>query len=153
MWCCPVVPVKGDAGHPGCISMWPLLCPPHGTRVMLSGQQRLWPPQLLWQHPKRSQEFNFYLLSKQSKLLEEKPHFPFWMTSQPSMFTFPAQFTAPTESQNHRMFGIGKDLWGSSSPTPLPKQGHLQQAAQTGSRRVLNISREGESSTHAGQDA
>jgi len=28
------------------------------------------------------------------------------------------------------MFGVGRDLWGSSSPTPLPKQGHLQQAAQ-----------------------
>jgi len=35
-----------------------------------------------------------------------------------------------TESQNHRMFGVGRDLCGSSSPTPLPKQGHLQQAAQ-----------------------
>jgi len=35
-----------------------------------------------------------------------------------------------TESQNHRMFRVGRDLWGSSSPTPLPKQGHLQQAAQ-----------------------
>jgi len=35
-----------------------------------------------------------------------------------------------TESQNHRMFGVGSDLWGSSSPTPLPKQGHLEQAAQ-----------------------
>jgi len=35
-----------------------------------------------------------------------------------------------TESQNHRMVGIGRDLCGSSSPTPLPKQGHLQQAAQ-----------------------
>jgi len=33
-------------------------------------------------------------------------------------------------SQNHSMFGVGRDLWGSSSPTPLPKQGHLQQAAQ-----------------------
>jgi len=33
-------------------------------------------------------------------------------------------------SQNHRMLGIGRDLWGSSGPTPLPKQGHLQQAAQ-----------------------
>jgi len=32
--------------------------------------------------------------------------------------------------QNHRMVGIGRDLCGSSSPTPLPKQGHLQQAAQ-----------------------
>ena len=35
-----------------------------------------------------------------------------------------------TESQNHRMAGVGRDLCGSSSPTPLPKQGHLQQAAQ-----------------------
>jgi len=29
-------------------------------------------------------------------------------------------------SQNHRMVGIGRDLCGSSSPTLLPKQGHLQ---------------------------
>jgi len=35
-----------------------------------------------------------------------------------------------TESQNHRIVGVGRDLCGSSSPTPLPKQGHLQQAAQ-----------------------
>jgi len=28
------------------------------------------------------------------------------------------------------MVGVGRDLRGSSSPTPLPKQGHLQQAAQ-----------------------
>ena len=28
------------------------------------------------------------------------------------------------------MVGVGRDLWGSSSPTTLPKQGHLQQAAQ-----------------------
>jgi len=28
------------------------------------------------------------------------------------------------------MFGVGRDLWGSSSPTPRPKQGHLQQAAE-----------------------
>ena len=31
---------------------------------------------------------------------------------------------------NHRMVGVGRDLCGSSSPTLLPKQGHLQQAAQ-----------------------
>ena len=35
-----------------------------------------------------------------------------------------------TESQNHRMVGVGRDLCGSSSPTLLPKQGHLQQAAK-----------------------
>jgi len=28
------------------------------------------------------------------------------------------------------MVGVGRDLCGSSSPTPLPKQGHLPQAAQ-----------------------
>ena len=34
--------------------------------------------------------------------------------------------TTFTESQNHRIVGVGRDLCGSSSPTPLPKQGHLQ---------------------------
>jgi len=34
------------------------------------------------------------------------------------------------ESQNQRMVGVGRDLCGSSSPTLLPKQGHLQQTAQ-----------------------
>ena len=33
-------------------------------------------------------------------------------------------------SQNHWMVRVGRDLCGSSSPTPLPKQGHLQQPAQ-----------------------
>ena len=37
---------------------------------------------------------------------------------------------AKTESQNHRMIGVGRDHCGSSSPTPLPKQGHPEQAAQ-----------------------
>ena len=41
-----------------------------------------------------------------------------------------AVFHRITESQNHRMVGVGRDLCGSSSPPPLPKQGHLQQAAQ-----------------------
>jgi len=31
---------------------------------------------------------------------------------------------------NHRLVRVGRALWGSPSPTPLPKQGHLQQAAQ-----------------------
>jgi len=31
-----------------------------------------------------------------------------------------------TESQDG---GVGRDLCGSRGPTPLPKQGHLQQAA------------------------
>ena len=33
-------------------------------------------------------------------------------------------------TESPRMFGIGRDLCGSPSLTPLPKQGHLQQAAQ-----------------------
>ena len=33
-------------------------------------------------------------------------------------------------TQNHRMVQVGRDLSGSSSPTLLPKQGHLQWAAQ-----------------------
>ena len=33
-------------------------------------------------------------------------------------------------SQNHRMVGVGRDLCGPSGPTPLPKQGHPEQAAQ-----------------------
>jgi len=32
--------------------------------------------------------------------------------------------------QNHRMFGVGRDLCGSSSPTLLLKQGHLQLAVE-----------------------
>jgi len=31
-----------------------------------------------------------------------------------------------SESQNHRIVGVGRDLCGSSSPTPLPKQGQGQ---------------------------
>ena len=34
-----------------------------------------------------------------------------------------------SESQNHRMVGVGRDLCGSPSPTPLQKQGHPEQAA------------------------
>ena len=32
--------------------------------------------------------------------------------------------------QNDRMVQVGRNLCGSSSPTPLLKQGHLQQVAQ-----------------------
>jgi len=33
-------------------------------------------------------------------------------------------------SQNHRTVEVGRDLRRSSGPTPLLKQGHLEQAAQ-----------------------
>jgi len=32
--------------------------------------------------------------------------------------------------ENHRMVGFGRDLWKSSSPTPMLKQVHLEQTAQ-----------------------
>jgi len=35
-----------------------------------------------------------------------------------------------TESQNYRMVGVGRDLWGSCSPTPPLKQCHPEQAVQ-----------------------
>ena len=35
-----------------------------------------------------------------------------------------------TESQNHRMVEAERDLWRSSGPTLLLKQGHLEPAAQ-----------------------
>ena len=47
--------------------------------------------------------------------------------SKTQIFKFSLSFT---ESHNHRMLGVGRDLGGLSSPTPLPKQGHLHQAAQ-----------------------
>jgi len=50
-------------------------------------------------------------LAKQSLVSSHKLHYPF-------------------ASQNHRMFGVGRDLCGSSSPTPLLKQGLPQQATQ-----------------------
>lgn len=44
-------------------------------------------------------------------------------------------------SQNHRIAGIGKDLWSSSSPTPLLKQVSYNRLHKKASRCVLNISR------------
>jgi len=49
------------------------------------------------------------------------------------------------------MLGVGRDLCGSSSPTLLPKQGHLRQAARTLSRQVLNTSREEDFHNLSGQ--
>ena len=41
-----------------------------------------------------------------------------------------AVISVASSSQNHRMVRVGRDLCGSSSPTPLPKQDHPEQAAQ-----------------------
>jgi len=44
--------------------------------------------------------------------------------------TFGGRILGNVQPQNHRMVGVGRDLWGSSSPIPLPKQVHLEQTAQ-----------------------
>jgi len=54
------------------------------------------------------------------------------------------------ESQNHRMFGVGRDLCGSSSPTPCQSRVTQSRLHKTASRWVLNISREGDSTTSLG---
>jgi len=48
----------------------------------------------------------------------------------PEFFHHVRPLNEVTESQNHRMLGVRRDLCGSSRPTPLPKQNHLEQAAQ-----------------------
>ena len=50
-------------------------------------------------------------------------------------------------SQNHRMFGVGRDLCGSPSPTPCRSRVTQSGLHRTLSRRVWNISREGDSTT------
>jgi len=51
---------------------------------------------------------------------------------------------------NHRMVGVGNDLWGSPSPTPYRSRVTQSRLHRTLSRRVLNISREGDSTATLG---
>ena len=59
-------------------------------------------------------------------------------------------FKGCRESQNHRMFGAGRDLCGSPSPTPCRSRVTYSRLRRTLSRRVLNISREADSTTSLG---
>jgi len=52
--------------------------------------------------------------------------------------------------QNHRMFGIGRDLCGSPSSTPYRSRVTQSRLHRTASRRGLKISREGDSTTSLG---
>jgi len=54
------------------------------------------------------------------------------------------QRTSVTESQNHSMVGVGRDLCGSSSPTPCRSRVTYSRLQRTTSSWVFNISREGE---------
>ena len=51
---------------------------------------------------------------------------------------------------NHRMVGVGRDLWGSPSATPCRSRVTQSRLHRTLSRRVLKISREGDSRTSLG---
>jgi len=55
-----------------------------------------------------------------------------------------------TDSQNPRLVGVGRDLWRSSCPTPLLRQGHPEQLHRPASKWVLNISKDGDSPTSLG---
>ena len=50
-------------------------------------------------------------------------------------------------SQNHSMAGVGRALWGSPSPTPCQSRVTHSRLHRTASRRVWNISREGDCTT------
>ena len=54
------------------------------------------------------------------------------------------------ESQNHRIVGVGRDLCGSSSPTPCPSRVTQSRLHSTAARRGWNISREGDSTASLG---
>jgi len=55
-----------------------------------------------------------------------------------------------TKIQNHRMAGVGRDLCGSSSPTPCQSRVTYCRLQRTASRWGLNISREGDSTASLG---
>ena len=44
--------------------------------------------------------------------------------------TYTGEISAVPYPQNHEMVKLGRDLWRSSGPVPLLKQGHPEQAAQ-----------------------
>ena len=56
----------------------------------------------------------------------ERCHLMSWKPCRSCSLTFFSACYDHVQSQNHRIVGVGRDLCGSPSPTPLPKQGHLQ---------------------------
>jgi len=74
----------------------------------------------------RSCSFSSSTLNKRDPMIYRKCTLKAWHTA----YFKQMALHISNKSQNHRMVGVGRDLWESSSSTPLPKQGHLQQAAQ-----------------------
>jgi len=58
---------------------------------------------------------------------------------------FPVEEPWEKSSQNHRMVEVGRDLCGSPSPAPCQSRVTQSRLHSTASRRVLSISREGDS--------
>ena len=69
---------------------------------------------------------------------------------EPHVFCVDDKSTALCKSQNHSMVGLGRDLCGSPSPTPCRSRVTHSRLHRTASRRVLNISREGDSTASLG---
>ena len=77
----------------------------------------------------RSLQFHFDL--RASKCLKlNLQHIQNYRKKPTSLFPMPWHCKRHCSSQNHKIVGVGRDLCGSSSPPPLPKQGHPEQAAQ-----------------------
>jgi len=74
-------------------------------------------------HEEYEKEIIFYFSSNRSIRVCQKKLVHNFKTKKEIKFPDHLEFT---ESQNQRMVGVGRDLCGSSSPTLLPKQGHLQ---------------------------
>ena len=75
---------------------------------------------------------------------------PAFLTCSPSHPLCPQLHFHTEPSQNHRVVGVGRDLCGSSSPTPCPSRVTQGRLHRTLSRRVCNISREGDSTASLG---
>jgi len=71
--------------------------------------------------------------SQQEKHFSSSPKTKFIRTRLPQSFvpaSQPRPAALPSVTENHSMAAVGRDLCRSSGPTPLPKQGHPEPAAQ-----------------------
>jgi len=65
-------------------------------------------------------------------------------------YIWPTARTGFLQALSHRMLGVRRDLCGSSSPTPCRSRVTYRRLHRALSRQVLNISREGDSTTSLG---
>lgn len=80
--------------------------------------------------------------------------FPFFLLSiPPSPFTLRSFsiLLLSTELQNYRLIEVRRNLWRSSYSTSLLKQGHLEPVLRIMSIQLLNVFRNGDSTTSVGK--